>query len=57
MTLGEWGVDGAERERKEGNAGEDREGQETEWEVEEDEGQGHSCDKGVKMKDVASVRP
>lgn len=33
-----------------------REVQETEWQ-EEEGGQGHSCDKEVRMKDVASVRP
>lgn len=44
----------AERGRR--KCREDREGLEKELEVEE-RGQGHSCDKGVRMKDVASVRP
>lgn len=48
-TPGKW-----ERGRR--KCREDREGQETE-EGGREGGQGHSCDKGVRMKDVASVRP
>lgn len=53
LTQGVWEWTAQRGRRK---CTEDREAQETEWEVEEG-GQGRSCDKEVRMKDVASVRP